>query len=367
MPNSQAFDVIVVGGGPGGAVAAKRCAEKGLTTLLIEKKKLPRDKVCTGMVMGDWAHDIIRSEFGEIPRTVLVDPPFLTGHQFHVAGTETQTLQWHTALAWRRDLDSWMVQAAMAAGVIVREGSPVVRVTSEQGALCVTTREEGITEELRPRFMIGADGGASVVRRSLFPELKVRYSAPIRECYHGALDLDRNFIHWFFPKARSRPRFNVNHKNDMFLVEGSGIKELRREIEETLGVYGFNPESKPARKDACTIALLHDQLLAGTFVPAEANALLVGDAAGLIFPITFEGIGSALKSGILAAESVAKSIETGRPASAYYLKGIEPIVQTIRRLCVVQNELKAISDRGPRVLADALQAAYRETLTIQSQ
>lgn len=66
MSDVEIFDAIVVGGGPGGAVAAKRCAEKGLTTLLVEKKKLPRDKVCTGMVMGDWAHEIIRSEFGEI-------------------------------------------------------------------------------------------------------------------------------------------------------------------------------------------------------------------------------------------------------------------------------------------------------------
>jgi len=45
MKDSQSFDVIMVGAGPGGSVAAKRCAEKELNTLLIEKKQLPRDKV----------------------------------------------------------------------------------------------------------------------------------------------------------------------------------------------------------------------------------------------------------------------------------------------------------------------------------
>jgi flavin-dependent dehydrogenase len=45
------FDVVVVGAGPGGSVAAKRCLESELKTVLLEKRKLPRDKVCSGMIM----------------------------------------------------------------------------------------------------------------------------------------------------------------------------------------------------------------------------------------------------------------------------------------------------------------------------
>jgi flavin-dependent dehydrogenase len=61
MPNS--WDVLVVGAGPGGALAAKRCAEDGFRTLLLEKKKMPRDKCCSGMVMGEWGQEILRQEF----------------------------------------------------------------------------------------------------------------------------------------------------------------------------------------------------------------------------------------------------------------------------------------------------------------
>ena len=57
---AEKWDVIVVGAGPGGAAASKRCAEAGLWTLVLEKRALPRDKVCSGMIMGPWAQEIIR-------------------------------------------------------------------------------------------------------------------------------------------------------------------------------------------------------------------------------------------------------------------------------------------------------------------
>jgi flavin-dependent dehydrogenase len=47
------FDVVVVGAGPGGSVAAKRCLESELKTVLLEKRKLPRDKVCSGINHGE--------------------------------------------------------------------------------------------------------------------------------------------------------------------------------------------------------------------------------------------------------------------------------------------------------------------------
>lgn len=367
MSQSRSFDVIVVGGGPGGSVAAKRCAESGFSTLLIEKKRLPRDKVCTGMVMGDWASRTIEEEFGEIPKSVLVDPPYLSGHRLHVAGAEAPTLEWQTPLAWRRDLDFWMVQRAREAGVVVQEGSRIVGVISEEGAYRVTCRSNGMAEDIRARFVIGADGATSIVRRSVFPDLKVRYAAPARECYKGALDLEKDVIHWYFPKGRSKPRFNVNHKNDVFLIEGRAIKELRQEINETLAPHGFQPGSKPEWKDGCAIALLHEELTSGKFVPAERNVLLIGDAAGLILPITFEGIGSALKSGTAAADSILKSTKTGTRAASFYLEGLKPIIEVIRNLCSLQNELEVVSNKGPEPLAEAILAAYRETLVSQSR
>ncbi|MDX2501622.1 MAG: NAD(P)/FAD-dependent oxidoreductase [Deltaproteobacteria bacterium] len=358
------YDVIVVGGGPGGSVAAKKCAQSGLKTLLLERKKLPRDKVCSGMVMGPWANDIIQQEFGTIPKEILTDPPLLSGHMMHVPGTQPQPILCKTPLAWRKDLDFWMIQMARKDGVEIWDGARVIEVNQKAGACSVTMIQGKTQQELKSRFVIGADGGASAVRKSLFPLLKVQYSVPLRECYDGSLDLEKDYFHWFFPKCRARPRFGLNHKGDCFLIEGSGIKELRNEINQILAKYGFNTRSKAIWKDGCLIPRLHEALITGSFSPAKGNILLIGDAAGLLFPITFEGIGTALKSGILAADSVARSANGGREAAGTYLEELKSILQPLRNLHAWNKKLEQEANKGGAALSEALKAAYEETLNI---
>ncbi len=358
------YDVIVVGGGPGGSVAAKRCAQGGLKTLLLERKKLPRDKVCSGMVMGPWANDIIQQEFGPIPREVLVDPHYLSGHMIHVPGVPPQVIACKTPLAWRKDLDFWMIQKARETGVEIWDGTRLEDVFQKAGGCTVSVKKKEKQQKIRVRFVIGADGGASAVRKSLFPKLKMRYSVAVRECYLGSLSLEKDYFHWFFPKFRPRPRFCLNHKDDVFLIEGSGIKELRNEIFQILTKYGFNPESKALWKDGCLIPRLHESLNSGSFSPAKGNILLIGDAAGLLFPITFEGIGTALKSGILAADSVARSVKEGRAAAGIYLQELKSILKTIRSLHSWNKKLEQEATKGGAELSKALKAAYGETLKV---
>lgn len=363
-------DVIVIGSGPGGSAAAKHCADAGLRTLVIEKKKLPRDKVCSGMVMGDWALDLIGEVFGEIPPSILTSPPKLLGHRFYVAGADVHTLKADTLLTWRKDLDHWFVKRACDSGVTVHENTRAVKIEAEGDRIRVDLVKEGRPETILTRFVIGADGATSIVRRSLFPELKVPYSGPVRMWYKGVLGLDRNYIHWFFPKKLPRPRFNVNQKDSYILLEGAGLKELKKEIITTLSPHGFNSEWKPVKKDGCAIALLHQLLIDGRFVPAKDNVLLVGDAAGLILPITFEGIGTAIKSGILAAQAIIENHNKKDTAAPAYLASIHPIVKTIEHLCQDQFQLKGEMDplqqnMEPDRVAAYLVAAYGETLRQQ--
>ena len=358
------WDVIVVGAGPGGSAAAKACSNLGLKTLILEKKRLPRDKVCSGMVAGPMARDLIKKEFGPIPRQVLIHPYELSGQKFHVPGLEPGSLEWKTLIAWRKDLDHWFTLKAQKEGAEVWDRARVLKIEAIEGKFNVHLRRGKFTEELKTKFLIGADGAGSGVRKFLFPNLKVRYSAPIRECYEGSLDLDKGYLHWFFPRSRPRPRFNVNHKGDFFLIEGSGVKKLRPEIVATLGKFGFHPDSKPIWRDACMIPWLHEGLISGAFCPARGNALLIGDAAGLLFPISFEGIGVALKSGMLAAAAIVESIHSQAEPSALYLKTLTPIIKQLKALHLLGKRLEKEHAKGGQALLNALKEGYTAALEI---
>jgi flavin-dependent dehydrogenase len=82
------WDIIIVGGGPAGAMVAKKCAEQNLTALLLEKRRFPREKGCTGMIMSPMAQEIVKKEYGEIPKEILTTPNYLSGIWFHILGGE---------------------------------------------------------------------------------------------------------------------------------------------------------------------------------------------------------------------------------------------------------------------------------------
>jgi flavin-dependent dehydrogenase len=361
---NKKWDVVVVGAGPGGAVAAKKCVGMGFSTLLLEKRALPRDKVCSGMIMGPWACEIIDTEFGTIPQEVLTTPSMLKGHMIHVPGAFPEALEWSTPLAWRKDFDFWLTQKAKAAGVEVWEKTKVIAIDLEGSPLKIRIATPEGDQTITTEWIVGAVGAGSIVRKSLFPELSMEYSIPLRECYSGSLTLEKDYCHWFFPRCRPRPRFNVNHKGNYFLIEGSGIRELREDINRSLAEYRFDPLRPPDWKDGCLIPKLHGLLISGSFSPAKGNTLLIGDAAGLLFPITFEGIGTALKSGILAADSIRQAAQEGQEAAPTYLRRLKPILEQIEFLMTWQKKLEHTLPQEPEALAGMLKEVYEKTLKI---
>lgn len=221
------YDVIIVGSGPGGCIAAKKCAQNGLKTLLLEKHKLPRDKVCTGMIMGPWAKDMIAQEFGDIPLQILSDPFYLKGVMLHVAGTASKTIINTMPIGWRKDIDFWMCQTAMEAGAEVKDGARVISVASNAAGYDVLVQRDGGKETYRARFVIGADGANSVVRKFTFPDVHPKIRPVFRECNDTELTMDKYCFRWFFPNGSPLPRFRVIHKGSFWLLEGERSKRAR--------------------------------------------------------------------------------------------------------------------------------------------
>ena len=335
-------DVVVVGGGPGGAVSAKYCAQHGLRTILLERKKLPRHKVCGGIIVSNLARVIVEREFGVIPEWVLNDPPYRSISILHLSNSgKSQDLQLPAPerpmpLTLRRDLDYWMVQKAREAGAEIWDEAVVTDIIQESSGITLKIRRTQEEQEQQARFVIGADGAVSIIRKRLYPDLNVHYSYHFQEFHPGALEtIDRRYYHFFSFDTSGTPNisdcFGVGHGRDFF---GITVDDMIRPVKEAMSLakviltqkWGFDPNSRPIFSGGCAVAALLENLYSGRFIPAKGNILLVGDAAGLAIPTDKggdnkakgEGVNTALKSGILAARSIVKAASSSQEAATVY-------------------------------------------------
>lgn len=332
------FDVVVVGAGPGGAVAAKTCAEAGLSTVILERKALPREKVCSGMLFGRQAQRLVADEFGSIPEDLVLDT--LSGVVLLVPGVGEARIAAETPITWRKDLDYWMVGRAKEKGAHLWDSTGVRDVRPNGDRCAVTVTQAGVERELTARFVVGADGTTSVTRARVFPEFRLKYTTSARDCFrwHDGLDRDHSFI--VFPQGQYRPNFWINPKGDYFTVEGA-LKALRGAVNSILDGFGCSSQ-EPLWRDGCASrpVPLFEQFASGVFTAARANVLLVGDAAALKIPVSGEGIGTALSSGLSAARSIMESINTGRKVDQIYPRELGPLLDTLGRCHATVDALK---------------------------
>ena len=356
---NEKFEVIVVGAGPGGSAGAKECADLGLKTLLIEKRKLPRDKVCSGMLVSDLAQSEIQSAFGEIPDRILAGRGFLDGFMFHVPGEDHQEIKKNIPIAWRKDLDYWLNQKAIKSGVNIWDGTTLKDVSiGSSGHIRLKVNRNGSDEDVFCEYLIGADGARSIVRQKLYPELSVTYVAAYRGFFKENIDIDNRYFHCIFPEGNHHRPFFLHQKDDIFLVEFSANqREIRTFLLTVRNLlardYDVDLKVEPFKADGCLMAcFLYKDLLGGQFAPCKEKVLLVGEAAGLVFPGTLEGIGPAVRSGIIAGKSVAKAIESGVSSSKIYLEDMAGLIDKFRSAAKKAGELKNAASKGTKCLLD---------------
>jgi len=369
MQISKDFDVAVVGGGPGGSAAAKRCAEGGLRTLLLEKFKLPRKKVCTGMIMSEMSQRLVREEFGDLPEKVLTTPPYLRGIKFYGPKITPLTFLCKMPFAWRKDFDYWMNQVAQKAGAELWDSAKVKGILENEKGHVLKIEKKGETEFVKAKFLIGADGTFSLARKTLFPKVEMKYQLCIRQCYRGSMDLNPAYVHYFyFPDLTG---FEVNSKDDLFLLEFTP-KSAQREISGLIeqaeqwlkNDYGFSPLSKFLWRDGCFEPSMGRKPFSGAFPLAKKNAILVGDAAGLIKPIIGEGIGTALKSGLMAGEAVIQSTKRGEEAEKFYIPMAQDMVCALGHMYPPHGKIKEEARKGMEYLMATIMETFSQANTI---
>ena len=326
--NSPIYDVLVVGAGPSGATCAWKCAEAGLSVILVDRAPtLPCYKPCGGGIpasLGQHVAGLRPAEFADLTVTCLrhswkgKDP--VLAEMTRADGTAAEV--W---MVQRPRFDEWLVERAREAGAAVALGVRVTQIDLE-GELVKVSATTG--ESWLARHVVGADGAKGVVGTRVGLRLKRRYGIA-REMeipfvsstdWHPDLEpaacyLDygtvRNGYAWIFPKAGclSVGAGMLLPSKPAAEVEKNVGRVLKQAMESLLRSVGLAlPEGEGAPR------LWGHPIPFWTGVEPLASPcgrfLLVGDAAGLVQPLFGEGIQYAVRSGDLAAQCLASGEPT---------------------------------------------------------
>ena len=288
-------DILIVGGGPAGSACAWRLQQAGANCLVIDQQPFPRVKACAGWITPSVVRDL-QMDPAEYPYS------FTTFNSFRISirGFKLKLPANDHAIR-RYEFDDWLLR---------RSGAPFQVHTVRN-----ITRTSGgydVDGEFSARYLVGAGGTYCPVYRSLFrssnPKTRESLIAAMEEEFPYPFDDPQGrlwfFEHhlpgyaWFVPKANGYVNVGVGGWAEKLSARHDQLKNhweyLLKEVERLGLIRGH--DYKP---------IAHTYYLRQP--PAELrreDAFVIGDAAGLATLDMGEGIGPAIKSGLLAAEAI---------------------------------------------------------------
>jgi flavin-dependent dehydrogenase len=300
-------DVIIVGAGPAGSAAAWTLRREGRDCLLLDRETFPREKLCAGWITPEVLHDLEFTPEEYPHRFLTFEVLDLAFKGLHVPLRSRQ----HSIR--RFEFDAWLLERS---GAEVRQHNVRRIVEDDQGYL--------IDNAYRCRFLIGAGGTRCPVYRELFRQASPRgkelqavtlereFPCEWRDprCHLWFLDKGLPGYAWYVPKADGYLNVGVGGMADKLKRRGDDIRRHWSLLGDRLvreGLLDAPPEDPGGYS-----YFLRDK----ADLPRRGDALVAGDSAGLATRDMCEGIGPAVRSGILAARSVLHD-------QPYELAGIE--------------------------------------------
>ena len=318
------YDVVIAGSGPSGAAAAKGLVNEGLSVLVLEKKRLPRYKICSGIIFKK-SQDITEKYFGEIPTSAYVTPEHLKGVRFWSDDKNYKDYPFNkdgigAPNIWRSEYDYWLVKNS---GAEIKDCCTLTDFNNIDDYILVKAHNNLNDEviDIKCKYLISAEGGKSVIRAKLDPEFEksLKWFTAYQNYYEGSSNLDPEFYHGFLePKyGEVYAWFSVKDGLQVFgtaAAKGKKIKPYLLKFTQLLEKKFNLKLGKLVRKSGC---IGNNMCPEGKFYLGKNNVLLVGEAAGFLNAFG-EGISCALTSGLFAAEAISKSIKSGGNALELY-------------------------------------------------
>lgn len=330
----KTYDVIVVGAGPAGSAAARMATSRGLSVLMIEKKTLPREKPCSGLLLS-YSINIVRKYFGEPPESVFAAPGSYRALRMHFQSGRYFDMPLDSWMVWRKPFDYWLNEQS---GAEIMDNTKVVSFKEDVDGVTVICRNNATAgqKEFRCRVMIGADGGFSSIAHMIDPARRdrIQWFSALQSYYTGDINLEPGLFHFFVIPGLESEYPAVYQKDNMWIVDvgvpkGASALPAEKSMMAFLEKeYDFKPVKMVKRRGCMTAMIpIHNELHFGT-----NRILLVGEACGLM-NMMMEGISSALASGIIAGESASEAIKQNKPPGELYARRIQPEVRrTMKQL-----------------------------------
>jgi flavin-dependent dehydrogenase len=327
---SDAYDAIVIGGGPGGSSASTFLARAGRRVLVLEKEVFPRFHIGESLLPGNMT---IFRDMGVLPALREAGFPRKFGAQFAL-GNDTLATRFvfrqgkfnrepEAIQVERSVFDHVLLRHARASGAEVREGWTVQTFASDADGVRVEARDPaGRAQSFRAAFLIDASGRGNLTgnqegTREMHPQWKKL--AVFGHYLNVALDAGeagtdtvivrlRDKWFWIIPLNAEKTSVGLVLDKDEFAKEpGTPQQVLQRWIQS----------SPPVRRRLSNARLVGEVQTTTDFSYYNRRLtgrrlLRVGDAAGFMDPIFSAGVFLAMWSGRLAAEVVDQCLADGR-------------------------------------------------------
>lgn len=351
-------DLIVIGGGPAGAAAAIEGTRMGLDVVVLDKAQFPRDKCCGDGLTANALRqlDALELDPASVPSwnviddVVLVDPAGRS-RTFPLPRGKGQ----FAAVARRNELDVALLRRARSVGATVHEEAEVVAVRPTDKSVTATTSAGDI---FTGRYLLAADGMWSPTRRLLGltqPGYRGEWHAARQYLTNVSLAAQRDFVVWFDPD------FLPGYVWSFPLADGSvnvgfGVVRASDRKGRDLKALWSNVLDRPSLREFLGPSALAETRYAAWPIPAALGRLplthgrvfFAGDAAAATDPMSGEGIGQALETGRLAAETIAIAGPLGSATEA-----AENYERRLRQGMVKDHALAGLLSRGLSTSAGA--------------
>jgi len=321
------FDVIIVGAGCAGPAAAKKSAELGLKTLLLEKAAVPGQKNVSGTCLNSAAlvdADLHYLMDGPVEREIR------EMRTYHIAADRTTAFheiptKGILLLSVRRDeFDAWHTEQAKRAGATVQLATSVVDIVEQQGCVRGVVTDKG--ERHVASVVIDAGGVNSIVGRKaglipkrgghnmiLYTTINVYLGREVvderfGDCieYYLSEGIQHKTWPWIFPK-REVVTIGTGGYMDDRLISGD-FPSVNTYMQNFLDLPLVRKKLEGGRIAAWGLHLEFDDVLEQR---VKNGLILTGEAGGFVQPFLGEGMPEAFFTGIYAAQAAARAIEAG--------------------------------------------------------